>query len=159
MTLTFRSITVITALFAGVSAGILLAFSTVVMPAMGRLPADQAVSAMNAINVAAPRSPWFMVSLFGSALGAIVVVVLTLAHGIGSGRGWLLAGAGCAVATVIITVGFHVPRNDALLAMDPTAAAAIWPGWATAWTAMNTVRAATGLLGAVFLVLGARAGR
>lgn len=159
MTLTFRSITLITALFAGASAGILLAFSSVVMPALRRLPPGPAVSAMNAINLAAPRSPWFMVALFGSAIGAIVVAVWALTHGMAPGRGWLLTGAAGAVATVVITVGFHVPRNDALLAMDPIAAATVWPGWAASWTAMNSVRTATGLIGAVCLVLGARAGR
>lgn len=157
MNATFRSITLITALFGGVSAGILFAFSSFVMPALRTLPASQAVSAMNAINVAAPRSPWFMIPLFGSALGAIVVFVWTMTHSAASGRGWLIAGAVGAVATVIITIGFHVPRNDALLALDPSTAAATWPNWAASWTAMNTVRTATGLLGAVFLVLGTRA--
>jgi len=56
----------IAAVGAGLSAGVFFAFSTFVMKALGRLPDTEGISAMQAINKAAP-TPAFMAALFGTA--------------------------------------------------------------------------------------------
>ena len=53
-----RVLTIVTALGAGLNAGVFFAFSSFVMTALRRLPATQSISAMNAINKAAPTA-WF----------------------------------------------------------------------------------------------------
>ena len=72
-----RALTIIAAVGAGVSAGVFFAFSTFVMKALGRLPTAQAISAMKAINKAAP-TPLFMLALFGTAAVCIALSVVAL---------------------------------------------------------------------------------
>ena len=61
-----RGLTILTALGAGLNAGVFFAFSSFVMKALRRLPASQGISAMNAINKAAPTA-WFMTAFVGTA--------------------------------------------------------------------------------------------
>ncbi|WP_295694669.1 anthrone oxygenase family protein [Lapillicoccus sp.] len=141
--------------------GAFLAFSSFVMPALGRLPAREAVVAMQAVNVTAV-STIFMMTLFGS--GALCLVTGWRAV-VGWGTpaaSWLLAGSAAYLIGVIgVTVAASVPRNDRLAALDPASApaAAIWADYLSRWTAWNHVRTVAGLLsGAAFLVAsGARA--
>lgn len=63
-------VTLFAAIGSGVVAGIFFAFSTFVMPALARLPAEQGIAAMQAINVAAPNR-WFMGMMFGTAAAGL----------------------------------------------------------------------------------------
>src|SRR5947208_15853603 len=69
-----RGLTILTALGAGLNAGVFFAFSSFVMKALRRLPASQGISAMNAINKAAPTA-WFMTAFVGTALAAVALAV------------------------------------------------------------------------------------
>lgn len=151
-----RALALTTALGAAVTGGSLYAFSTFVMPALRRLPADQAVAAMQAINVEAPRS-LLMLPLVGSAAGCAVVGAIALFRPQTPGRGWLLAGAVAGVLSFLITAAYNVPRNDALAALDPHAAATAqeWLRYASEWTAGNHVRTVAALVAAVALTVGA----
>jgi uncharacterized membrane protein len=71
-------ITLASALGSGLAAGVFFAFSTFVMPALGRLPADQATAAMQQINIKA-INPWFMSALFGTAVISVVAIPVALA--------------------------------------------------------------------------------
>jgi len=125
----------------GLVAGVLFAFSAFVMTALGRLPAAQGLSAMQAINRAAP-SPLFMAALFGTSLVCVGVAVSALGHlGEASAR-WALAGSILYLGAVALTIAYHVPRNDALAAVTPTGAGAAdaWTHYLAAWTAWNHVR-------------------
>src|SRR5690606_32150445 len=62
-----------------------------------------------------------------------------------------LAGAVAYVAGVaVLTVGYHVPRNDALDRLDPDGAGtpAAWATYLRTWTAANHVRTLAGLAAA-----------
>ncbi len=105
---------------------------------------------MQHVNVTAVR-PAFMTLLLGTA----AVSALLAVHGVRAGgerpMTLLVAGAGLYLAGVVgLTVGYHVPRNDALAALDPTApaSAAAWADYVTAWTRANHVRAASALAAA-----------
>ena len=50
----------------GLVAGIFFAFSSFVMAALGRLPSDHGIAAMNAINVTV-INPMFFLAFFGTA--------------------------------------------------------------------------------------------
>jgi uncharacterized membrane protein len=66
----------------------------------------------------------------------------------------LLAGGTLYLVGVIgLTVAYHVPRNDALAALDPASADAAqhWATYLREWTRANHVRAASGLLAAAAL--------
>jgi uncharacterized membrane protein len=147
-----------TAFAAAVTGGSLFAFSTFVMPALDRLPGGQAIAAMQAINVQAPRS-LLMLPLFGGAIGGLLVAVLAFVQPDGVRRGWLVVGAIAAIMPVLITAIYHVPHNDALARLDPTApdAASAWVRYSLGWTRWNHARAAAGLASAIALFVGAKA--
>ncbi len=67
-------LTLLAALGCAMMAGVFFAFSAFVMKALARLPAEQGIAAMQAINVAALTLA-FMAALFGTAVacGALAV--------------------------------------------------------------------------------------
>ena len=66
MTSITRTLTIATAVGSGLVGGVLFGFSTFVMRALDRLPAADAMAAMQSINREAPN-PLFMAALFGTA--------------------------------------------------------------------------------------------
>ncbi len=142
----------LTATGQALSAGVFFGFSVLVMPGLATRPPAEAVAAMQAVNRIAPRS-LLMVPLLGSALGGVAVAVHTLVAR-PDGLALLLVGAAAGVSTLALTVGYHVPRNAALAAVDPQApgAATAWARYAPGWTRLNSVRAALALVSAAALV-------
>ena len=146
-------LTLVTALGCGLSAGALFAFSSFVMAALARLPAAQGIAAMNSINVMAV-TPVFMTALFGTAVACVAVAVWALADWNDSFSPWLLAGGALYLAgTIGLTMTYHVPRNNALAAVEPTNqdAEAQWRRYVADWTRWNHVRVAAGLAAAAAL--------
>jgi uncharacterized membrane protein len=144
---TIEILTLLTALGAATFGGAMFAFSAFVMHGLDRLPHATAVAAMQQINLSAPRPPLVLV-MVGTSLLAVVTAVVS---------GSLLVIAGCAayLASVAITGGFHIPRNNALAGVDPTGAGApaAWTTYSAAWQRGNHLRAASALGGALLLVL------
>jgi uncharacterized membrane protein len=146
-------LTFLTALGCGLSAGAVFAFSSFVMSALARLPAAQGIAAMQSINVLAV-TPVFMTALFGTAVACVAVAVWALADWHDSYGPWLLAGSALyLVGTIGLTMGYHVPRNNALAAVEPTSgdAEAHWRRYVADWTRLNHVRVAAGLAAAAAL--------
>lgn len=135
-------LTLASALGCGLVAGVFFAFSTFVMPALGRLPAAHGIEAMQAINVAA-INPWFMTALFATAATCAATIIAALADWDGGYGPYLLAaGALYLLGTIAVTIAFNVPRNDALAKLDPAGADAgsAWARYLAEWTAWNHVR-------------------
>jgi uncharacterized membrane protein len=147
MTGLVQLLTVFGLLSTAVVAGIFYAFSSFVMPALGRLPTDRGVAAMQAINITAVR-PAFMTVLFGAAALAVVLIWCAV-------RGWgepyavwlLVGGAVYLVGTIALTIVFHVPLNNALAVLDPAGGASgpinvaeQWASYQARWNAGNHVR-------------------
>jgi uncharacterized membrane protein len=149
------ALTLITALGCGLSAGALFAFSSFLMPALGRLRPAQSVAAMQSINVMAV-TPVFMTALFGTGAACAVLAVwgiFTLDEPYGT---YLLIGGLLYIAGNLgLTMTYHVPRNNALAALDPESAEAAdyWPRYLAEWTRWNHVRAAAGVAAAASLTL------
>ncbi len=142
------------AIGAGVTGGVLFGFSTFVMRALDRLPADRAIEAMQSINREAP-SAGFMSAMFGTVIvGA--AVGLDGVRRIDEPQGRLLAAGTLAyLASIMITIAFHVPRNDRLArVVTPNADAVdIWHRYSSVWTAGNHVRAGLAILASVLYTL------
>jgi uncharacterized membrane protein len=153
-------LTFVTALGCGLSAGALFAFSSFVMNALARLPWPQGIAAMNSINRVAV-TPAFMTALFGTALGCGVVAVWALVDWRDASAPWQLTGSILYLAgTIGLTIGYHVPRNDALAGVEPTAPAAEaqWRRYLSDWTRWNHVRVVAGLAAAAALMQALRVG-
>ena len=148
-------LTFITALGCGLNGGVFFGFSSFIMTALGRLPPPQGIAAMQSINVYAV-TPVFMTALFGTALASIGLVVATLYRS-PAASGYLLAGSALyLIGTILVTIIFNVPRNNALVrVVDPESAdgARVWADYLVTWTMWNHVRAVSGLAAAALLIL------
>lgn len=149
------ALTFVSALGCGVVAGVFFAFSTFVMKALGRLPAPHGIAAMQSINVAV-ITPSFMAALFGTGVVCLVLGIAALPSWHVPGAAYVIAGSLLyLVGTVLVTIVFNVPRNDALAAVDPASAesAELWAGYLRSWTAWNHVRTAAALAAGAFLTM------
>lgn len=145
-------VAVATVVGAGLVAGLFVAFSVSVMPALARLPAPRAAVVMQHVNRAI-LNPVFGLLFGGTAVLAVVVVATT---GV-TGTPLRLAGAlvllvGCYVVTAVV----NVPLNNALDRADPDGPeiVAAWERFANRWTRWNHVRALTSTVATVLLVIG-----
>ena len=149
-----RTVTLVAAVGAGVTGGVYFAFSTFVMTGLRRLPERQGLTAMQAINRAAP-SPLFMSALFGTAALSVGLIVAGIRRWGDAGATQLVVGSSLYLVSVVMTIAFHVPRNEALDKVDPSSATAArrWLDYASVWTAGNHVRTVSAIAGAVVLTL------
>ncbi|MFJ8080449.1 DUF1772 domain-containing protein [Streptomyces sp. NPDC096205] len=148
-------LTVAGVLGTGLAAGVFCAFSTFVMRALAALPSAQGVAAMNAINRAAPR-PAFMAVFLGTAVVAVAVAVVTFVVWPGEGKAELLLGSALyGFGSFGVTVVANVPRNDALLRLEPGTpeADAYWPVYVREWTRWNHIRTAASAAATVLYAL------
>lgn len=149
------SLTLIAALGCGVVSGAFFAFSAFVMKALARLEPPQGIAAMQSINIVAITPP-LMVALFGTALLCLLSALASLLDRQAPGALYRIAGSLLyLVGTVIVTIAFNVPRNNALAAVDPLSAAgaAAWGRYVPSWTARNTARTIAALLAAALLTM------
>jgi uncharacterized membrane protein len=153
-------LTLATALGCALVGGVFFAFSSFVMPALARLRPPDGIAAMQAINVTA-ETPAFMTAFVGTALACLAAIAVSIVDWGESQSGYLLAGALLyLVGAFGITAGYHVPRNNALMAADPGAPEAErqWARYLSEWTAANHVRAAAALVAAGLLIAAVRVG-
>jgi len=149
------ALTLFSALGCGLVAGAFFAFSTFVMNALARLPAAQGIAAMQSINVSV-INPLCGVVFLGTAAACVLLAVSSLLRWRDPGAAYLLAGSLLyLVGTVLVTIVFNVPRNDALAAVAPASAegASLWANYGAGWTAWNHVRTVAALAAAASLTV------
>lgn len=157
-----RATALLAILMFGLMAGFFYAWSVSVMPGFALIPPEQAVPAMQAVNVAV-RNAAFGAAFFLSPVVALIAAGLLLRAG--RGRAAALMGAAALVylgGALALTVAVNVPMNEALAPLTPAdaaEAAAIWAEYAPRWTFWNHVRgfAALGALALAALALRAEA--
>lgn len=134
--------------------GVYGAFSVMVMPALRHRPATEATATMQAINRAAPGA-LFVSVLVGTGLGCVVLGVLALIDLRAPASPWALGGAALYVLSLLITIGYHIPRNDALARVDATSIDAVerWSRYLAEWAPANHVRAVASVAGSVALMV------
>ena len=147
--------TILAALGSGLVAGIFFAFSAFVMTALGRIPPDQGIRAMQSINIAV-LNPWFLGVFLGTAAGCVVLAVNAVLDWGKTGEVFSLAGSllylvGCFLVTIL----FNVPMNKALAAIEPdsTEGGELWARYLSTWTAWNHVRTAASLAAAAMFIM------
>lgn len=147
--------TVAAAVAAGLVTGILLAFSTSVMPALARRPDAEAPRVMQAMN-ATIQNPLFGL-LFGGAMLLSAALAVTAPFTTDETHAGL-RGLGAALYVVGVfgqTMAVNVPMNLALDRVDPAteAGAAFWGQYLRRWTAWNHVRSLAGAAATTLLVV------
>jgi uncharacterized membrane protein len=150
------AVTLVAALGCGTIAGVFFAFSTFVMKALARLPANEGIAAMQSINIAAVNS-WFLGAFLGTSAACVLVIVAALSRWSDPSAVFLLLGAVAYLAgCFLVTVVFNVPMNDALASLSPTAPdrAAQSASYLADWTTWNHVRTVASLAAAALLIVG-----
>ena len=153
-----RALTIVCAVGAATAAGALFTFSTFTIEGLKRLPPSHGAAAMQAINRQAP-TPLFMLILFGTGAASLALGVRAAMNlGDAASVYQLIACALYIVGVVFLTVGYHVPRNERLAALDPNSAEGIsyWATYLKEWVRMNHVRTIAPLTAAVLLAISLR---
>jgi uncharacterized membrane protein len=147
-------LTVMAAVGSGVIGGVLYAFSVMVMRSLAQLPAQDGIAAMQAINAAALR-PAFLWVFTGTAALCAAVVVGSLLDWDDASPYVLVGGLLYLIGSFGLTVGYHVPRNEALDRVEPSSpdAASHWSRYVRDWTAWNHVRGAAAVAAAALLTI------
>jgi uncharacterized membrane protein len=146
----------VTALGAGLVAGVFFAFSSFVLPALARLTPAQGVNAMQSINVAV-LNRWFLGVFLGTAVGCCALSLDAFARSAAPGARLRLTGSALyLVGSLLVTRAGNVPWNDALAALVPNAkgTARAWATYVDWWGLWNHVRTAASLLATALLMLG-----
>jgi uncharacterized membrane protein len=138
---TLRDLSLAAALvMTGLMAGIYLAFSTSVLPGLGRTDDGTFVAAMRGLN-AAILNPLFLVVFLGPLPLDLVAVGSRLPDR--DGLGWVGLALVLYVATLVVTGAVNVPLNNGLEQTEPESAArqlfeARWQSWNVVRTALCT---------------------
>ncbi len=136
-------------------AGVFFIFSNTVMSALARLQPPQGIAAMQSIN-SIILNPLFFFAFFGTAATSTLLAVSLLWRWQHPGSVYLLFGSMLyLVGTILVTIVFNVPMNEALKTVEPesTEATPLWVRYLTKWTAWNHVRTVASFLGAVSFIL------
>ena len=126
----------------GLVAGIFFSFSSFVMPALGRIPPEQGIAAMQSINVTVINRS-FMLAFLGTAAACVALAAGSyIWWDVQSGKLILLASLTYLAGVIGVTRVFNIPLNDALAAVRPATpeAASLWTHYLERWTFWNTVR-------------------
>ncbi|MGE0005485.1 MAG: DUF1772 domain-containing protein [Parvibaculaceae bacterium] len=139
----------------GLTAGIFFAFSTFVMKALARIPAEHGIAAMNSINVTV-INPWFFTVFFGTPMICGILAVMALPRWSEPDAAIILAA--CLVhivGSLAVTMAFNVPLNKALAAVTSAGGegGALWRRYLSDWTFWNTVRTAAPLSAMILLLI------
>lgn len=133
--------------------GVFFAFSVFVMRALAMLPSAQGILAMQRINITV-INPLFLGVFLGTA--PLLGVMAFLGRQAPQSFAWLLAAfVVYLVGSVGVTIGFNVPRNNRLAALEPASAeaTAYWPVYVREWLLWNHVRCVASLAAAVMTML------
>ena len=146
------------ALGCGLMAGFFFAFSVCVMNALGRLSPAQGIAAMQSINVVV-INPLFLTGFLGTAVACVLLLVSSLLSWHRPGAAYLLVGSLLyLVGTILVTMVFNVPRNNALALVTPTDpdSASLWASYLSSWTAWNHIRTIAALAATASLIIALR---
>ena len=122
----------------GLLAGLYFAYAVSVMPALRSMDDATFTTVMNRINVVIVN-PVFLTVFLGAPALAVALLAWDRSP-------WAIAGAALAVVTLLVTVVFNIPLNNALAAGGERDA------FETPWVLWNVVRTITGTAGLVCLL-------
>ena len=134
--------TVLALLGSAMISGVFFSFSSFILTALSRIPAANAIAAMQAMT-SAIKGPLFLVLFFGTAALAGVLGIAAPIKWSEAGSGYLLLGSLLFLNGPFgVTLLKNVPLNNKLAAMSPKSQAAsrFWDEFRPVWGLWNHVR-------------------
>jgi uncharacterized membrane protein len=147
-------VTLLCALGSALVAGIFFAFSTFIMQALGRIPPEQGVAAMQSINITV-INPLFLGAFLGTgALCLLLAIGAYFRWDQTSAKIAIIASLVFLIGVIGVTMVFNVPLNDQLAAVQPgtTNASILWTRYLQDWTFWNHVRTSAALVAAMLFM-------
>jgi uncharacterized membrane protein len=129
------------------------------MNALSRMPSASGIAAMQSINIAIVN-PVFLIVFLGTAITCLLAVIIAITvwnHP--NSKLQLIGGLVYLFGSLLVTVIFNIPKNNALAVVDagdPQSAAAVWHGYLRSWSIWNHVRGLAALGATVALLLSLR---
>ena len=149
-----EAVMLVSVILNAMAAGIIFIFSNTVMPALATLDSDVGINAMNTINVIIVN-PLFVIAFFGGLISGYPARAMWKNPDEFSRPARYYALATTLVfffGEFMVTVTQNVPRNNALLVVDPESDDGInyWKNnYLKSWVAWNTVRCVFSVISAV----------
>ena len=109
---------------------------------------------MQAMNRHAPN-PLFVLALVGTGAACLVLAVVAATDWSDAAAPWAFAGGALYLVSLALTIGYHVPRNDAFDRIAPSASDIddAWQQYLAGWVPWNHVRALTAFAGTVVMAV------
>mmetsp|Transcript_7066 Transcript_7066/g.8788 ORF Transcript_7066/g.8788 Transcript_7066/m.8788 type:complete len:207 (+) Transcript_7066:108-728(+) len=152
-----EAVMLVSVILNGMAAGIIFIFSNTIMPSLATLDSDVGINIMNTINVIIVN-PLFIIAFFGGLVSAYPARVMWKNPDLYSVPARYYSVASTLIfffGEFMVTATQNVPRNNALLAVDPESddGVSYWQiNFLKGWVAWNTAR---GIFAAISAVLGA----
>ena len=111
---------------------------------------------MQAMN-SAILNPLFLSVFLGTGAGSALVIVIALLRWQSPSSVYFLVGGTLYLAgSLVVTIVFNVPKNDALASVAPAdpESTGLWARYLDSWTTWNHVRTVASLAAAAALILG-----
>lgn len=132
--------------------GILYGFSSFVMRALGKIPPEHGIAAMNSMSVVI-ITPSFMLVFAGTGLLCVLLGIGTIFERSLPGTKLVLLASLLYVGGVVgLTMAVNQPMNLRLGAMPPAQARSYWPDYLSEWTRWNHVRTVAALLACALFI-------
>lgn len=149
------------ALGAGLMAGIFFIFSNTIMRSLAKLPPTDGMIAMRSLNVTIVN-PLFLLIFMGTGVVCLALLIISLVNWHAPGSVLVLVGAiAYLLGSIVVTIAFNVPMNDALAAAqigDP-ASLSLWQDYLSRWTMWNHVRTVCCIVSTACLITALWVGR
>lgn len=151
-----ETLTFIAIFGSGLIGGVFFIFSNTVMKALGKLPENQGIAAMNSINVTIINR-WFFLVFVGTALVCLLEAILLLSGEMGASQIYTLLACGSYLfGCILVTGAINVPLNNKLVSTDPETSSgkAFWSQYLSRWTCWNSVRTFASLSATALFIKG-----
>lgn len=135
-------LTLFSTLGCALMAGVFFAFSGFVMKGLGRIPANEGITAMQSINQVVPGSIFGVVFVITPVICLAAMIAAILKWDETSG-GYILAGGIIYLITSLaVTLVFNIPLNDSLAAISANQPEiqTFWSNYQDSWNWWNHVR-------------------
>jgi len=148
--------TLLAVVLLGLNAGFFFTWSFTIMQALDLVSADHAIDAMQSINRNV-RNAWFAVIFFGAPAISLIALILHLLQRHWHRAIWAAVSCVAIAVTVVTTMLFHVPWNQALaelvISASASDASSIWTTYSSQWTTANHGRTAASMVAFIAMLI------